>query len=360
MSIRINGENGVVCRVPNSLFGYFGWPSIARMDDGTLAVAVSGLRHRHICPWGKDVISFSHDDGKTWTPPVVVHDSPLDDRDAGLVYLGAKTLLLTWFTLDPRQYHDLFRREMTGEAKAWMEARLSALTDDTVRANAGSWTRVSFDGGETWSAPRRSPVTSPHGPIQLKNKTLMYAGKPFPAGDKRPPNQDVHVALSLDLGMTWKVIASVPCPAGYTAEQVHEPHLVELDDGTLLCALRVHEKDTLAVWMSRSTDRGFTWSDPYRLPCDGTPPHLLMHSSGRIVCVYGYRHAPYGQRALTSRDGLNWSEELILRDDGPDGDLGYPASVELADGSLYTIYYQRVPGDSQTSVLSTKWRLPEE
>ena len=44
MSIRINGENGVVCRVPNSMFGYFGWPSIARMDNGTLAVAVSGRR----------------------------------------------------------------------------------------------------------------------------------------------------------------------------------------------------------------------------------------------------------------------------------------------------------------------------
>ena len=42
MSIRINGENGVVCRVPDSPFGYFGWPSIARMADGTLAVAASG------------------------------------------------------------------------------------------------------------------------------------------------------------------------------------------------------------------------------------------------------------------------------------------------------------------------------
>ena len=189
---------------------------------------------------------------------------------------------------------------------------------------------------------------------------MRYAGKPFPSGDKRPTSEDVAVALSIDLGMTWKVIASVPRPAGFEANQIHEPHLAELTDGTLLCAMRVHEKDTLAVWLSRSTDRGFTWSEPYRLPCDGTPPHLLMHSSGRIVCVYGYRHEPYGQRALVSRDGVNWGEELILRDDGPDGDLGYPASVELGDGSILTIYYQRLPGDSQTSVLSTRWTLPEE
>ena len=79
---------------------------------------------------------------------------------------------------------------------------------------------------------------------------------------------------------------------------------------------------------------------------------------GRWLLTYGYRHEPYGQRALLSRDGLAWSEELILRDDGPDGDLGYPASVELNDGSILTVYYQRLPGDTQTSVLSTRWRLP--
>ena len=78
-----------------------------------------------------------------------------------------------------------------------------------------------------------------------------------------------------------------------------------------------------------------------------------------VVCVYGYRHEPFGQRALLSRDGLHWSEELILRDDGLDADLGYPASVELDDGSILTVYYQRLPGDTQTSVQYTKWRLPE-
>ena len=111
--------------------------------------------------------------------------------------------------------------------------------------------------------------------------------------------------------------------------------------------------------MSRSADGGRNWSETYRLPCDGTPPHLLLHSSGRVLCVYGYRHAPYGQRAMTTVDGLTWSEEIIIRDDGLDSDLGYPASVELGDGSIFTIYYQRLPGDTQTSILSSRWKLPE-
>ena len=78
MSIKISGENGVVCRVPGSAFGYFGWPSVARMDDGTLAVAASGPRHAHICPWGKDSVAFSRDNGRTWDEPFPVSPSAPD------------------------------------------------------------------------------------------------------------------------------------------------------------------------------------------------------------------------------------------------------------------------------------------
>ena len=44
--------HGVICSMPKEKFGYFGWPSIARQDDGTLVVAASGFRNQHVCPWG--------------------------------------------------------------------------------------------------------------------------------------------------------------------------------------------------------------------------------------------------------------------------------------------------------------------
>ena len=44
--------SGVICSMPKEKFGYFGWPSIARQDDGTLIVAASGFRNQHVCPWG--------------------------------------------------------------------------------------------------------------------------------------------------------------------------------------------------------------------------------------------------------------------------------------------------------------------
>jgi len=39
MTKRLDAEHGVVCRVPGERLGYFGWPTVARLDDGTLAVA---------------------------------------------------------------------------------------------------------------------------------------------------------------------------------------------------------------------------------------------------------------------------------------------------------------------------------
>jgi hypothetical protein len=68
------------------------------------------------------------------------------------------------------------------------------------------------------------------------------------------------------------------------------------------------------------------------------------------VCSYGYRRPPFGQRACISADGVLWKleNEVILRDDAPNGDLGYPASLELEPGLVLTVYYQpNVPAGTQ-------------
>ncbi len=366
MSIEVKKEHGIVCRTEGT-FGYYGWPSVARLGDGTIAAVASGPRLTHICPWGKDSIAFSHDEGETWSEPVVFQDSPLDDRDAGIVSLGGQNLLVSWFTLDPRQFWEDYRQQNGGDMRSWVDAKVSAIGDGAVKDNSGSWTRFSTDGGKTFSKPHRAPVTAPHGPVLLKSKVLMYVGKPFPENDLRPLSENVQATLSIDWGRTWKVISTLPNPRGFEALDVHEPHLAELPDGTLLVTLRVHEKGHkgiheaayISTWVTRSTDHGYTWSEPERLPCDGAPAHLLVHSSGTVVCVYGYRREPYGQRCLLSRDGVHWSEEIILRDDGPDHDLGYPASCELSDESILTVYYQKIHAGDPCSVLYTKWQLPE-
>ena len=127
--------------------------------------------------------------------------------------------------------------------------------------------------------------------------------------------------------------------------------------GSLFGAIRAH--DPLRTVLTRSSDGGRNWSCAEDIGIPGAPPHLLRHSSGAIILVYGYRLEPFGQRVMISRDeGKTWQKDLILRDDGFSIDLGYPASIELPDNSILTIYYQALNAGEKTGILYTKWQLP--
>jgi hypothetical protein len=127
------------------------------------------------------------------------------------------------------------------------------------------------------------------------------------------------------------------------------------------------------LWECYSDDNGRTWSIPHVTPLWGFPPHLMLLSDGRVLCSYGYRREPFGQRACVSEDGLTWDvrDEVILRDDAPNGDLGYPASLELEPGRILTVYYQpNVPAETvqrmhppdplrtKPGILGTLWTVP--
>ena len=100
--------HGIVNRAQNSVFSYQGWPSIARDENGTLYVVASGLRVSHVCPFGKTVMYISKDEGKTWTPPIIINDTYMDDRDAGILYMGNGHLLVSWFTHSASAYTTLW------------------------------------------------------------------------------------------------------------------------------------------------------------------------------------------------------------------------------------------------------------
>ena len=70
--------------------GGFYWPSITRLSDGRLMAGSSGFRVKHICPFGEVAVNYSSDEGKTWSAPESVLNTPLDDRDAGVVEYNGK------------------------------------------------------------------------------------------------------------------------------------------------------------------------------------------------------------------------------------------------------------------------------
>lgn len=372
---RLDAVHGVVVSYPDEFYGYFGWPSVTRTTDGTLHVSASGLRNAHVCPFGKTVICASTDDGETWTSPAVINDFPVDDRDAGIVSPAPGSLLVSWFSSDTRiasAVEDLDEWDDFGKQARYRDG-LRRMTDDAVRSRAGFWVRGSRDGGETWESPVRVALTAPHGPILLEDGRLLFFGKGDLHGlaDTTTLNLPIGATVSSDAGRSWSPLGTVPLADGTDENNYHEPHVVEVAPGHLLGLIRVQDWEdkgrlerlgyvTFTMAQTVSRDGGRTWSKAELLGFHGSPPHVIKHSSGLLVCVYGYRKEPYGQRVMLSRDhGETWEYHYVLRDDGPDTDLGYPASVELDDGSIFTVYYQKVSSTGEKcSLLWSRWRLP--
>ena len=360
--------HGVVNKKTGSIFDYQGWPSVCRDENGTLYAVASGFRLRHICPFGKTVMYISKNNGETWTPPIVINDSYLDDRDAGIVYMGGGRILVPWFAHPAKSYLDGWLNEAIIN-DAWEIDKNAAIGMlDSMKylsakdAQGGSFIRISEDYGVTWSDTITVPVSSPHGPALLSDGSLIYLGKEM-YSDGLAPLNSISAYASHDGGYTWNYLSTLALPEGTNADNFHEPHAIELPDGRLLGAIRAQGDNVphgFTIFTAVSSDRGKSWSELNCTDVSGSPPHLLLHSSGALICSYGRREKPFGERAMVSYDyGKTWTADYVIDDNTDDNDLGYPASVELADGSIMTVYYQKLRGDEKCSVLYTRWRLPE-
>ena len=189
------------------------------------------------------------------------------------------------------------------------------------------------------------------------------AGDPFRA----------WVLRSEDGGDTWEMVTMADDGGEHP---FNESYLLSLPNGRIVAMVRTSSgskaipQEEKYLFQTHSDDGGKTWSEVTKTGMWGYPPHLLLLSSGDVLCSYGYRRAPYGVRACLSRDGCEtWeiADEIVLRDDGlttggtvagkgTSADLGYPRTVELSDGSLFTLYYMTL-GDGVTHVAATRWAL---
>jgi hypothetical protein len=97
---------------------------------------------------------------------------------------------------------------------------------------------------------------------------------------------------------------------------------------------------------------------PHRIGVWGYPSHLLRLRDGRLLMSYGHRRAPLGNQARVSDDdGRNWSEPLVVSGDGSSGDLGYPSTVQLDDGTLVTVWYERMKDSPRAVLRQARWAL---
>ncbi len=348
-------ETKVISWQPNL---YHGWPTLARRKGGQLLLVCSGGREAHVCPFGRVELMTSDDDGQTWSFPRVLLDSGIDDRDAGVLETARGSILVTTFT--SLAYESILKRAEQ-QPDSWPAERLARwqaahrrLTPDQRQAELGVWMIRSTDGGVTWSARYDSLVNSPHGPIQLADGRILYAGK-----DLWRPGAKTGFCESTDDGQTWRWLAELPVRPGDNPADYHELHAVETAEGRLVAQIRNHNKANAGETLqTESDDGGKTWSVPHTIGVWGLPSHLMRLADNRLLMTYGHRRPPYGNQARVSEDqGRTWSEPLVISGDGAGGDLGYPSTVQLADGSLLTAWYEAMKGYAGAVLRQARWKL---
>ena len=308
------------------------FPVALRLQDGRIA-AVLRSPANHLGLDGRLDIVFSSDEGKTWSAPSLVVDTPLDDRDPAFGQAKDGTLVIGYYR--DANYNEQGKYD-----------RLLDKPHDT-------WVTLSFDGGKTWQQPLEIDVAdigwgSPYGRIlTMPNGAMLmpiYGLEVRPAGQKSPkradgaPGDQNHSYLyrSTDNGKTWKRWSEV----GDGKLQLNETAVLRLPEGKIMAAVRSRGRDLLRT---DSADEGRTWSKPRPLaPIDVHPADLVLLNDGRVLLTVGYRIKPsFGVIGMLSdaKGEFKWEDHFVLMNDAYSGDCGYPSTVLLKDGRAMTLYY---------------------
>ncbi|MGN6697493.1 MAG: sialidase family protein, partial [Thermomicrobiales bacterium] len=299
------------------------FPTIARLRDGVLVVVYYDSP-AHTSQSGRIALVRSTDDGRTWSAPRVVLDTPLDDRDPQIMQTRTGALLLSFFTYD------------------W---------EQTPAKVIGSYVARSEDNGATWSAP--TPVgtalawtATSAKIIELDDGRLLiplYGAMPGSSA------QRATAVVSADDGRTWPASSEVTIAAD-PAVDFQEPALVALGGGKLLAVIRTARAGNLA-YTTDSADGGRTWTPPSKTDMQAQAPDLLALPGGVVLLTWGDVSGAFAPgRPVVGRlkyPGQVWSAAapvLLYAGTQKCGDESYPSSVLLADGRTFTVYYDACAG----------------
>ncbi len=283
---------------------------------------------REDLPKGARVCSVrSTDDGETWGPPEIVVDTPWDDRDPSITALSDGTLICNWFTYyggrdDGRpgcesKYKELWLSFSSDNGHTWTEPHLVPHTagahwgcsSPIIELRDGmllwpiyreyqgplrNWSAImrSTDGGKTWSDPawvdesnddndEPAIIERPDGIILCLMRTNH--------GDS------MWWSVSEDKGLTWSPSEKIGFPG-------QAPYLFYAGD-VLLLAHRVP-----GTSLHYSLDDGASWSETLLLDtCIGAYPSMVRRNDGTVLIVYyeeGEGSSIRAQRLRVTREGI--------------------------------------------------------
>jgi hypothetical protein len=219
----------------------------------------------------------------------------------------------------------------------------------------------SKDRAKTWEGPYKLPTFDRKG-IAARTDYIIDGKHELTAmitaSKENGREGRVLCTRTRDGGKTWDLVSWIgPEPSGFSIM----PSSVRLSSSRILTTIRRKEGPDHFIDAWVTGDNGKNWTFLNR-PVEntggsvGNPPSMIRLKDGRLVLTYGYRSAPYGIRAKISTDrGQTWGPEIILRDDAGTWDLGYPRTVQRADGKIVTTYYFNDQKDSERYIAATIW-----
>ena len=306
------------------------FPDLVRLLDGSLlAVYYRSRQHMHT-PDSTIMLTRGSTDGRTWSEPTVLLDTPeMDDRDPSISQLRDGRLIVTWFRRNPADLHS---------------------------ADAQCLVIHSDDGGDTWSAESvvpsslyRPATTVP--PLEADDGRLLLPIYGHLAADDE--TFAARVAISHDRGVTWQLTdeVEVPMPAEEGIGLV-EPTIDDLGDGRLFMVIRSRNHPQNPAYATWSTDAGASWSVPRMLDFPGHAPNLvrIADRSNRFLMTWGdYRTEESRERPVLGRivDGTDpdlAGETFTLYENPGVFDMSYPSGVMIDEATALVIYYDAGAG----------------
>lgn len=295
--------------------GYEAFPDVTRLSNGDLfCVFYAGYGHvsapnENLPKGGRVCWMRSRDNGRTWTQPKVLVDTDVDDRDPSVMQTGDGTLICNFFTYLPAT---------PGERGALHFVHI-------IR---------SHDNGETWEAepqlvqPTEDAKYACSAPIlELPNGELILPlyfvreGQPSKTG----------LVRSRDGGKTWGDFVVIDAESDHQHDS--EPHIIRLPDGRLFTTMRP------CMCQSYSSDDGHTWTPPQPTGFEGHAPYHVVTREGLLLCAH---RLPHTALHISKDLGATWNGPYVI-----DEVIGsYPSMVELADGTIFCVYYEEGEGSS--------------
>ncbi len=334
----------------DSLF-YASFPSIVKLPNGEFLLAFRRAPNRsifgesetnHVDP-NSYLVTLRSFDGENWPKePSLLYAHPFGGSQDPCLLLKRDGSLLC------ASYGWAFLRPEGIEQLATSQLKVS---EDAIFL--GGYLLHSQDGGHTWSEPTY-PLSPP---VEVRQSA---SGQPLPAYNRgalwegergklfwsvavaedttQLRETSTHLLTSEDGGQSW----NYSCPiARDTAVAFNETSLYQTPEGDLIAFLRTANFDGQAC-IARSTDGGKSFSSWQSMGFLGYPMHALPLPDKRVLLTYGYRVEPYGIRArILNAECTDFATapEIVLREDGGNGDLGYSWSVQVDDKRLLVVYY---------------------